>query len=107
MALQTVDVPTGTTITPPTHQPSSHVEEGYPMTALPKPNAINPGISDPEANNVAEEAPLTPLLKLKLTSAAFAFFTAGINDGSLGALVPYILRTYGIATGSVAILYAC
>ncbi|ELR07270.1 hypothetical protein VC83_07755 [Pseudogymnoascus destructans] len=64
------------------------------MTTLPTP-------TDPE------EAPLTPFLKLKLASAPFAFFTAGVNDGSLGALVPYILHTYGISTGSIAILFAC
>lgn len=77
------------------------------MTALPKSSTSNTAnnLSDPEANNPAEE-PLTPFLKLKLTSAAFAFFTAGVNDGSLGALVPYILRTYNIATGSIAILFA-
>ena len=30
---------------------------------------------------------------------------AGVNDGSLGALLPYALRGYHISTGSVAILY--
>lgn len=75
------------------------------MTDLPN---FNAKATDIESNNVnPEEPPLSPFVKLKLASAAFAFFTAGINDGSLGALVPYILRTYGISTGSVAILYAC
>jgi fucose permease len=76
------------------------------MTTLPKPNTTNT-LTDSEANNIDVEAPLTPFLKLKLASAAFAFFTAGVNDGSLGALVPYILHTYGISTGSIAILFAC
>jgi fucose permease len=35
----------------------------------------------------------------------FAFFVAGVNDGSLGALLPYARRGYRITTGSVAILY--
>ncbi|KFY19510.1 hypothetical protein V493_07929 [Pseudogymnoascus sp. VKM F-4281 (FW-2241)] len=107
MALQTVNVPTATTVPSPTHPPPSHLEDGYPMTALPKSSTSNTpnNLSDPEANSPTEE-PLTPFLKLKLTSAAFAFFTAGVNDGSLGALVPYILRTYNIATGSIAILFA-
>ncbi|KFY40598.1 hypothetical protein V495_05340 [Pseudogymnoascus sp. VKM F-4514 (FW-929)] len=107
MALQSVDVPTATTIPSPTHAPPPQLEDGYPMTDLPKSNPPNKA-TDLESNNVdPEEPPLTPFLKLKLASAAFAFFTAGVNDGSLGALVPYILRTYSISTGSVAILYAC
>lgn len=105
--MQTVDVPTATTVPLAIHPSPSHLEDGYPMTALPKPNSLNT-ITDPEANNVdPAEEPLTPFLKLKLASAAFAFFTAGVNDGSLGALVPYILHTYGISTGSIAILFAC
>lgn len=77
------------------------------MSDLPKPNTSD-APTDLESNNVdSEEPPLTTFLKIKLASAAFAFFTAGVNDGSLGALVPYILRTYNIATGSIAILFAC
>jgi fucose permease len=51
------------------------------------------------------EAPLTRPIALKLASAAYAFFVAGVNDGSLGALLPYALRGYRITTGPVAILY--
>lgn len=35
---------------------------------------------------------------LKLISAGFSFFVAGINDGSLGALIPWIIRDYGLNT---------
>jgi fucose permease len=74
------------------------------MDTLPRSNTP----TDPETTDAdPAQAPLTFLLKTKHASAAFAFFTAGVNDGSLGALVPYILRTYDIATGSVAILFAC
>jgi fucose permease len=55
---------------------------------------------------VNAQTPLTLPVALKLASAAFAFFVAGTNDGSLGALLPYALRGYSISTGSVAILYA-
>lgn len=41
----------------------------------------------------------------KLASAAFAFFVAGLNDGSLGALIPYMLCGYHTSTGSVAVFY--
>jgi fucose permease len=52
-------------------------------------------------------APLevTPLVLLKVISAAFCFFNAGVNDGSLGALIPYILRSYNISTAWMAIPY--
>jgi fucose permease len=54
---------------------------------------------------VNAQEPLTLHVALKLASAAFAFLVAGVNDGSLGALLPYVLRGYNISTGSVAILY--
>jgi hypothetical protein len=42
---------------------------------------------------------------LKIFCIGFSFFFAGTNDGSLGPLTPYMLRTYDIGTGSVSILY--
>lgn len=38
----------------------------------------------------------------RLISAGFAFFVAGVNDGSLGALMPYVLQSYRIGTNVVA-----
>jgi len=55
---------------------------------------------------VAAEEAFTLETKVKLVSAILAFFVAGINDGSLGALISYMLQTYHIGTGSIAILYA-
>ena len=46
----------------------------------------------------------TPVI-IKVVSAAFCFFNAGVNDGSLGALIPYILRGYNISTAKMAIPY--
>lgn len=40
----------------------------------------------------------------KILSAGVSFFVAGINDGSLGSLIPYVIRTYGIGTNMVAVL---
>lgn len=40
----------------------------------------------------------------KIISAGVSFFVAGINDGSLGSLIPYVIRTYGIGTNMVAVL---
>lgn len=40
----------------------------------------------------------------KILSASTSFFVAGINDGSLGSLIPYVMETYGISTNMVSIL---
>lgn len=42
----------------------------------------------------------------KLLAAGFSFFVAGANDGSVGALIPYILRNYHVGTGLIAALCA-
>ncbi|KAF2029593.1 MFS general substrate transporter [Setomelanomma holmii] len=42
---------------------------------------------------------------LKVVATSFSFFLAGSNDGSLGALTPYILRTYHVGTEYVALIY--
>lgn len=41
----------------------------------------------------------------KVVAASMGFFFAGNNDGSLGALTPYILRTYGVGTEYIALIY--
>ncbi|KAL2851561.1 major facilitator superfamily domain-containing protein [Aspergillus pseudoustus] len=51
------------------------------------------------------EPPVPRLLLVKLISSGFSFFVAGINDGSLGALIPYIRNEYGIDTNVVSIVY--
>jgi len=40
-------------------------------------------------------------LLFKLASCGVSFFVAGVNDGSLGALLPYIIRSYGL-TAAIA-----
>ena len=41
---------------------------------------------------------------LKIFSAGVSFFVAGINDGSLGSIIPYLLKEYAISTNMVSIL---
>lgn len=41
---------------------------------------------------------------LKLLIGGVSFFCAGANDGTLGALIPYILSTFSIGTGGVSIM---
>ncbi|KAJ4262940.1 hypothetical protein NW762_006553 [Fusarium torreyae] len=42
---------------------------------------------------------------LKILSAGFSFFVAGVNDGSIGALVPHIIRDYDVTTAIVSSVY--
>jgi hypothetical protein len=52
-----------------------------------------------------EEGPderLSKLAYLRLISAGFSFFVAGTNDGSIGALIPYIIREYNVSTAIVS-----
>lgn len=40
-------------------------------------------------------------LYFRLISCAASFFFSGVNDGSLGALLPYVIRSYGL-TAAIA-----
>ena len=40
-------------------------------------------------------------IRLKMISSGFSFFVAGVNDGSLGALIPYFMVSYRINSSSV------
>ena len=39
---------------------------------------------------------------LRIISAAFSFLVAGSSDGSIGALIPYMIRTHHINTAIVS-----
>ncbi|RAR12405.1 MFS general substrate transporter [Stemphylium lycopersici] len=58
-----------------------------------------------EGKTTNEETALTKKTLLKVIAASISFFFAGNNDGSLGALTPYILRTYNVGTEYVALIY--
>lgn len=72
------------------------------------PNSTEPP-DDPSETTTTTAAPaaqrLTGATLLKLTSTGISFFVAGVNDGSLGALIPHVLRSYGISTALVSTLY--
>ena len=62
---------------------------------------------EPEPGILQESEPNQPQTKWlypKLVSAGVSFFVAGVNDGSLGSLIPYIIRSYDIGTNMVAVL---
>ncbi|KAF3936160.1 hypothetical protein ABW19_dt0202162 [Dactylella cylindrospora] len=67
-------------------------------------DAPSRGSKRPASEN--EAIKLTKDTMFKLMSAGFSFFFAGTSDGCLGALVPYILRTYSISTDLIAVIYA-
>lgn len=63
------------------------------------PRASGPTLdADDEANSLTKDN------ISKILAAGFSFFFAGTNDGSLGALIPYILRTYHVGTEYVALM---
>lgn len=52
-----------------------------------------------------QKAPRKDRMELvRLISAGYSFFVAGVNDGSIGALIPYVVRVYGINTAIVSSL---
>ena len=60
-----------------------------------------------DARNVASAEQPTPLSRkviLKLLSSGFSFFVAGTIDGSLGPLIPYMLRSYNVGTSFISIM---
>ncbi|KAJ2988064.1 hypothetical protein NUW58_g4173 [Xylaria curta] len=83
------------------------VAQSYPLTELNRESTIK----DPESSSgqqlpksdAVEREPATPFLKLIV--AGYSFFCAGVSDGTLGPLIPYIISSFHIGTGEIAIIY--
>lgn len=58
----------------------------------------------PPLHPASQEPDISRKVIAKIVVAGFSFFFAGANDGSLGALTPYILRTYHVGTEYVALM---
>ncbi|KAI5211909.1 hypothetical protein AUEXF2481DRAFT_2284 [Aureobasidium subglaciale EXF-2481] len=71
-------------------------ENSIVLTELPY---YNPGAE------VSETSDLDRTTLLKLISAGFSFFVAGVNDGSLGVLIPWVIRDYDINTAILSSIY--
>lgn len=83
-----------------------------------EPQQLDPGVIqlqsfqnaflDDARNVVSAEQPiqLSRKVVLKLLSCGFSFFVAGTMDGSLGPLIPYMLRSYNVGTSFISIMYA-
>ncbi|KAL0935608.1 glucose and galactose transporter [Colletotrichum truncatum] len=64
-----------------------------------------PILEDASREETLEKEKLDTATLFKLVAAGFAFFVSGINDGSVGPLLPYMLRDYDISTAVVSIIY--
>ncbi|KAI1108105.1 MFS general substrate transporter [Nemania sp. NC0429] len=85
--------------------------QSYPLTELNDQPVIKGSVESPieqqqqqPESEVVDRQPATPVLKLLV--AGYSFFCAGVSDGTLGPLIPYILSSFHIGTGEIAIIYA-
>lgn len=84
---------------------NSKGQQGHELRSVPE-NTNAPGIAEIEGD--PPSAPLEQLPNhtiLKFLTASFSFFVAGVNDGSVGALIPYVIRQYHINTAQTSALY--
>ncbi|ETS76692.1 hypothetical protein PFICI_12079 [Pestalotiopsis fici W106-1] len=90
---------TQTTAAEPQHIPLTRLHDG------PQQTDVEASIPPPEAPpfDAVDAHAAAPIFKLIV--AGFSFFCAGVNDGTLGPLIPYMLEAFGIGTGDVAIIY--
>lgn len=65
----------------------------------------SPNDTPPENAATSTFAQLDRATWFKLISACFSFLVAGVNDGSVGALIPYIIRDYKVNTAIVSGIY--
>ena len=56
----------------------------------------------PEQSAPAEAKTKTPVAKL--ITCAYSFFISGVNDGTLGPLIPYVLSDFDLGTSHVAFM---
>ncbi|KAF3770790.1 MFS general substrate transporter [Cryphonectria parasitica EP155] len=83
----------------------SAAEDITPSSAGARPGTQQPAVPT-TTTTTTTSPPSPPWLRLKIFGVAFSFFCAGINDSTLGPLVPYMLTSFSIGTGQIAILYA-
>ncbi|CAI6013943.1 unnamed protein product [Clonostachys chloroleuca] len=85
---------------------NSKGQQGHELRSVPE-NTNAPGIAEIEGDPPSappEQLPNHTILKF--LTASFSFFVAGVNDGSVGALIPYVIRQYHINTAQTSALYA-
>ena len=70
-------------------------------------SAQSPGVGSEAGTaqqTVDAQPPIDRAILLRLICAGYSFFCAGVNDGSLGPLIPYLIRSYSISTSFVSIV---
>ncbi|KAL6924051.1 hypothetical protein ACHAP8_011972 [Fusarium lateritium] len=69
-------------------------------------NTFNqPRDNRPESEVQQQPQPAIP--KFQVLASGFSFFCAGVDGATLGPLLPYIIQSFTINEGEVAIIYAC
>ncbi|KAL2760009.1 hypothetical protein ACRALDRAFT_2116202 [Sodiomyces alcalophilus JCM 7366] len=66
--------------------------------------------SKPPSNSSEQREPAEPPklgldVYFKIAAAGLSFFVSGINDGSVGPLMPYFIREYNLSTAVVSTVY--
>ncbi|KAF5005967.1 hypothetical protein FDECE_7636 [Fusarium decemcellulare] len=85
-----------------TQTETSSVPATYELQSRPQ-TSDNNSLNDPGPPDESNKPSRAELLKIM--SAGFSFFVAGVNDGSIGALVPHVIRDYGVTTAIVSSVY--
>ncbi|RGP69254.1 mfs transporter [Fusarium longipes] len=62
---------------------------------------------DNQPSSTSQEQPKPVIPKFQVLAAGFSFFCAGVDGATLGPLLPYIIQSFTINVGEVAIIYAC
>jgi hypothetical protein len=62
-----------------------------------------PSANRPGSETQEQSKPEIP--KVQLLAAGFSFFCAGVDGATLGPLLPYIIQSFTINAGEVAIMY--
>jgi hypothetical protein len=83
---------------------TSSIHQTGPQEIELRSNEQTPHGNEAQLEGSSQDTALTHLNILKVLAASLSFFLAGSNDGSLGALTPYILRTYNVGTEYVALM---
>ncbi|KAI6778679.1 Bypass of stop codon protein-like protein [Emericellopsis cladophorae] len=76
-------------------------------TLQPEPGAQSAAPTEPceQLNENIHSNSLDQRTLLKVASASFSFFCAGVNDGSTGAIIPHVIRDYNVNTAIVSSIY--
>ncbi|KAH6949176.1 major facilitator superfamily domain-containing protein [Fusarium avenaceum] len=68
-------------------------------------NLDQPSASRSSSDTQRQSKPVIP--KVQVLAAGFSFFCAGVDGATLGPLLPYIIQSFSINAGEVAIIYTC